>query len=146
MGARSLAYHVTVVDEQGEQHTFGPDSKVPAWAKRAITNPSAWAEDEAADQVDDSSQLTGDEGDVDDSGDAGQDDGGSTDGNAGSDEDGGDDEKFVPYAKRLKANLQAEVESRNEDRDDDDLIVVGGTGKVADLAAALEADDAAQDA
>lgn len=48
----------------------------------------------------------------------------------------------VPYAKRKKADLEAEVAKRNEGRDDDDLVVVEGTGKVADLAAALEADDA----
>ena len=33
-------------------------------------------------------------------------------------------------------------ERRNEGRDEEQQIVVGGTGKVADLAAALDADDA----
>lgn len=48
-----------------------------------------------------------------------------------------------PYDKWLKADLEAEVAKRNEARDADDQIEVGGTGKVADLAAALDADDAA---
>lgn len=48
------------------------------------------------------------------------------------------------YASLKKAELQAEVEKRNEDRDEDDLVVVEGKGTVADLVAALTADDAKQ--
>jgi hypothetical protein len=54
-----------------------------------------------------------------------------------------DEEEVVPYAKRKKADLESEVAARNEGRDEADLIEVG-KGTVADLAAALEADDAAQ--
>lgn len=46
-----------------------------------------------------------------------------------------------PYDKWLKPALEAEVEKRNTDRDGDHLVVVEGNGTVADLAAALEADD-----
>lgn len=48
------------------------------------------------------------------------------------------------YSSMKKADLEAEVARRNEDREADDVIDVEGTGKVADLVAALEADDAAQ--
>lgn len=50
----------------------------------------------------------------------------------------------TPYAKRKKSDLEALVAERNEGRDEDDLIEVEGKGTVADLAAALDADDAAQ--
>jgi hypothetical protein len=60
----------------------------------------------------------------------------------GDDSGDGSDEP-TPYAKWLKADLEAEVAKRNEARDDDDQIEVGGTGTVKDLAAALDADDAA---
>ncbi len=53
------------------------------------------------------------------------------------------DPEVKPYPKWKKADLEAEVESRNEGRAEDDLIVVEGKGTVADLAAALEADDEA---
>lgn len=51
-----------------------------------------------------------------------------------------------PYAKWRKADLEAEVENRNTDpgRSDANLIVVEGRGTRADLAAALDADDAAR--
>lgn len=51
-----------------------------------------------------------------------------------------------PYAKWRKADLEAEVENRNTDpaRADANMIVVEGKGTVADLAAALDADDAAR--
>lgn len=55
-----------------------------------------------------------------------------------------DDDTDVPYAKRKKADLEALVAERNAQRGEDDQIVVGGTGKVSDLADALDADDAAQ--
>ena len=47
------------------------------------------------------------------------------------------------YKGWKKAELEAEVDKRNEDREGDDLIEVDGKGTVADLVAALEADDAA---
>lgn len=55
-----------------------------------------------------------------------------------------EDEPKPPYSKWKKPDLEAEVERRNEGRDEDDLIEVEGKGLAADLAAALEADDAAQ--
>lgn len=46
MGA--LARHVSVRDEAGVIHEFGPDSpSIPDWAARKITNPAAWADGEA---------------------------------------------------------------------------------------------------
>ena len=45
------------------------------------------------------------------------------------------------YQDRTVSDLRAEIDTRNEDRDDEDLIVPDGTKK-ADLVAALEADDA----
>lgn len=47
------------------------------------------------------------------------------------------------YAKLSKADLQAEIDRRNEEREDDEQIVRKGANK-PDLVAALEADDAAQ--
>ena len=55
----------------------------------------------------------------------------------------GSDGTQKPYEKWKKPDLEAEVASRNEGRDDEDLIEVEGKGTVADLAAALIADDAA---
>lgn len=55
-------------------------------------------------------------------------------------------EDEVDYNSFNKADLQVEVDARNEDRDEDDKIVVAGKGTKADLVAALEADDAAIDA
>ncbi|NUO57317.1 MAG: hypothetical protein HOV78_11675 [Hamadaea sp.] len=112
MASRTLAHYVTVADEKGEQHTFGPDSDVPAWASKAITNPAAWADGDV-DQVDGS-------------------------------EDGGEGDGPKPYSKWLKADLEAEVDRRNEGREDDDLIEVDEPGNKPELVAALEADDAAQ--
>lgn len=60
-----------------------------------------------------------------------------------SDAEGVGGEAVVPYAKRKKGELEALVAERNADRDEADQIVVGGTGKVSDLAEALDADDAA---
>lgn len=58
--------------------------------------------------------------------------------------DSGDDGSGdKPYAKWKKGDLEDEVARRNEARDDDDQIVVDGNGTVKDLAAALDADDAA---
>lgn len=49
----------------------------------------------------------------------------------------------VSYGSMKKPDLEAEVASRNADRDEDSRIQVGGNGTVKDLRAALEADDAA---
>lgn len=57
-------------------------------------------------------------------------------------DDGDDDEK--PLSKLSKDELQAEVDRRNADRDDDAKIEVGGKGNKPDLVKALEADDTAQ--
>lgn len=46
----------------------------------------------------------------------------------------------VPYAKRRKSDLETEIATRNTGRDEADQIVT--TGTVAELAAALDADDA----
>lgn len=67
-----------------------------------------------------------------------------------SDSEDDEDEETSNYSSMDKAELEAEVESRNEDRLDEDKIVVEGTGsggKVTkkDLLAALEADDADDD-
>ena len=56
----------------------------------------------------------------------------------------GDETEVKPYAKWKKADLEAEVESRNTDRADYEQIVIGGKGTVPDLAEALDADDEAQ--
>jgi hypothetical protein len=126
---KKLAYNVHVVDEDGNAAVYGPHSEsIPDSVRKQITNPSAWVQDDDA--------VTGD------------DDGLPPDVVAarqqarGSD---GDGDEPKPYAKWLKADLEAEVAKRNEARDADDQIEVGGTGKVKDLAAALVADDAAGD-
>jgi hypothetical protein len=115
--AKKLAYRVAVPDENGEAQWYGPDDTVPAAVAKQITNPSAWADSD---------------GDPDASDDAG----GSRDGGDGSD-------KAPSYSSMKKADLEAEVASRNEGRAADDIIEVEGKGTVADLVAALEADDAA---
>lgn len=44
----TLTRHVSVRDDAGEIHSFGPDSgEVPEWAARQITNPGAWEDGEA---------------------------------------------------------------------------------------------------
>lgn len=64
----------------------------------------------------------------------------------GSDETGAGSSEVADYtgSEWTKAKLEAEVESRNEDRQDDELIEVDAPGNKAELIAALEADDAAQ--
>lgn len=42
MAGRKLAYTVSVQDDDGDMHSFGPSDTVPAWAQKAITNPGAW--------------------------------------------------------------------------------------------------------
>lgn len=39
-----LNTYVHVHDQDGISHAFGPDDTVPAWAEKAITNQSVWAE------------------------------------------------------------------------------------------------------
>lgn len=58
------------------------------------------------------------------------------------DEDG-DGEPAKPYSKWLKSDLQDELDRRNAERDDEDLLDAEVDGKVtvASLAAALDADD-----
>lgn len=110
--ARQLAYYVTVTDQDGEIRTFGPGDTVPAWAADVISNDAAWV--------------------------AGTDIGGEADGNAADSEAG----KTPSYSAMRKAELEAEVDSRNSTRSADDQIEVEGAGTVADLIAALQADDA----
>lgn len=43
----TLARHVSVRDELGVIHSFGPGDDVPEWASRKITNPAAWEDQEA---------------------------------------------------------------------------------------------------
>lgn len=52
----------------------------------------------------------------------------------------------VDYSSWKKADLEAEVATRNDglEPDDEGYVLVGGKGTVADLVAALEADDADQ--
>jgi hypothetical protein len=40
----ALVSTVHVRDEKGTDHVFGPDSDVPEWAQRKITNAAAWDE------------------------------------------------------------------------------------------------------
>lgn len=55
-----------------------------------------------------------------------------------------DPDKVKPLKEWTVKDLKAEVDSRNEGREDDAKIVVGGKGNKSDLAKALEADNAAQ--
>jgi len=38
----SLVIHVSLFDETGNLHSFGPSDSVPDWARKRITNPSVW--------------------------------------------------------------------------------------------------------
>lgn len=40
-----LRTHVHVTGPHGDVHVFGPGDEVPDWAREAITNPKAWAEE-----------------------------------------------------------------------------------------------------
>lgn len=51
--AKQLAYHVHVLDDEGNPHVYGPDDTVPGWAAKKITNPSAWVGADEADDTDD---------------------------------------------------------------------------------------------
>lgn len=62
--AKKLNTNVSVADENGEAHWFGPDDDLPDWAEKAITNPHVWA-DSAADggqAGDDDGSQAGDDG------------------------------------------------------------------------------------
>jgi hypothetical protein len=53
MAGQKLAYTVVVADDKGNQHTFGTATEnLPAWARKAITNPAAWADGSAPDEAD----------------------------------------------------------------------------------------------
>lgn len=117
--AKKLAYFVHVVDADGESHAFGPEDDVPGWAAKAITNPSAWGEEADGDPLAPPPAGPPATGQVNDSGSG----------------------KSVKDMN--KTELQAEVDKRNEAREDEHKIVVGGNGNKADLVAALEADDSA---
>lgn len=44
---RRLRTNVHVHDDNGTSHVFTPRDDVPQWAAERITNPKAWADDEA---------------------------------------------------------------------------------------------------
>lgn len=48
MADKKLKVLVTVHDEQGVAHLYGPNDTLPAWARKKITNPNVWDGDDAA--------------------------------------------------------------------------------------------------
>jgi hypothetical protein len=124
---RRLGRYVHVVDENGAPFVFGPDDKVPAWAGKVITNPAAWADrGEGADPAPTPASQT----------------------------PAPSSAPLRPppapagvpvanYKAMNKAELLAEIDRRNTDREADDQVEVEGE-KNADLVAALVADDALQ--
>lgn len=44
--ATKLVRHTHVIDDKHQVHEFAPGAKVPAWARKLITNPKVWAKDE----------------------------------------------------------------------------------------------------
>lgn len=46
----SLVYTVYLADDEGVVRCFGPGDDVPAWARKAITNPLAWGEEPEAEK------------------------------------------------------------------------------------------------
>jgi hypothetical protein len=62
---------------------------------------------------------------------------------ADSGDDGQGDGGSDVYDQLKKADLQAEVDRRNAERDEDHQVVVEGKGNVPDLIEALRADDQA---
>lgn len=38
----SLVTYVSLFDEKGNLHSFGPSDSVPSWARTKITNPDVW--------------------------------------------------------------------------------------------------------
>lgn len=57
---KKLNTFVTVHDDNGQAHTFGPSDKLPDWAKKSITNPNVWAD--KADDTSDESETAGEPG------------------------------------------------------------------------------------
>lgn len=61
--SRKLTTHVTLLDDNGDRHTFGPDDTVPAEFAKRITNPDAWdtppAEDDAHGKGEDDDEPKG---------------------------------------------------------------------------------------
>lgn len=135
--ARQLAYYVHLEDEDGTPFVFGPEDTLPAWAKKKITNPSAWGEGE--DDADDDLSTVAARAASDGSAAGGTGDDGSGDGSTPP-----ADAKAAAYDQLLKGDLEAEVERRNAGRDDADKVVVKGNGNKPDLVKALKADDKAQ--
>lgn len=43
MAKKKLSTFVTVHDDDGAAHTFGPSDSLPKWAREKITNPNVWA-------------------------------------------------------------------------------------------------------
>ena len=58
----ALVVHVSVRDDDGITHSFGPGDDIPAWARRKITNPKVW--DEVLDESDDEGEGLGGGGGV----------------------------------------------------------------------------------
>lgn len=48
MADKKLKALVTVHDEQGVAHLFGPNDTLPGWAREKITNPNVWEGDDVA--------------------------------------------------------------------------------------------------
>lgn len=48
MADKKLKVLVTVHDEQGVAHLFGPNDTLPGWAREKITNPNVWDGDDVA--------------------------------------------------------------------------------------------------
>jgi len=51
MAGKQLKSLVTVHDEQGVAHLFGPHDVLPDWARAKITNPNVWDGDDAAETL-----------------------------------------------------------------------------------------------
>lgn len=45
---KKLTKYVSLTDEDGTVHTFGPDDELPDWAEARITNPGAYESDEVS--------------------------------------------------------------------------------------------------
>jgi hypothetical protein len=50
--SRRLNATVTVHDDKGNPHAFGPADTVPAWARKLITNPDVWVDSDSDDAAD----------------------------------------------------------------------------------------------
>jgi hypothetical protein len=57
MVARKLVTIVHVTDDAGRVHAFGPEDTLPAWARKAITNPKAFGGDEEDERQPDAKVL-----------------------------------------------------------------------------------------